>query len=81
MNPPLFINDIEVVTINPMMKTFSLVAHMKVVPMQMYTPEIQLEVQRQIRIAVNYLIVEGFITDPEIEPWNMTLTGMCHPPS
>lgn len=81
MNPPLFINDIEVVSINPMLKTFSLVAHMKVVPLQMYTPEIISEVQRQVQIAVKYLVVEGFISDPKAEPWQMLLTGMCHPPT
>ena len=77
---PLIIKDVEVVNINPVLKSFSVIVHVQAAPLQMHTPEVQEHVNHRVRYAVKYLVDEGFIPDPHDESWRCTISGICHPP-
>lgn len=75
----IILRDVEVTTLNPTTKTFSLVVHVKAAPIQMHTPQVQEHVNSRVRAAVKYLVDEGFIPDPHDESWKCVISGICHP--
>lgn len=75
----IILRDVEVTTLNPVTKTFSLVVHVKAAPLQMHTPEVQERVSLRVQSAVKYLVDEGFIPDPHKESWKCIIAGVCHP--
>lgn len=74
------LGDVEVTNINPDLKTFSVIVHVKAAPMQMHTPEIKAHVNHRVMYAVRYLVEEGFIpNDPVYGDWKCSIAGVCHP--
>lgn len=78
MNPPLIIHrDVEVVSINLVMRKFTLVVKVTGSPMQLYTPQMQNLIARKVGVAVRYLVAEGFIPDPKKNEWTCEIIGIA----
>jgi len=74
------LGDVEVTNINPVLKSFSLLVHVKAAPMQMASPEVHDHMTRRVQYAVKYLLTEGFIdVDPYKDQWTCEISGVCHP--
>lgn len=81
MTPPLLLQNktVEVISIDPLMKRFSVVVVVKAAPLQIHTPEIQSLIARKVGFAVRELVSEGFIPDPKLDKWQITITGIAEP--
>jgi len=81
VTPPLLLQNktVEVVSIDPLMKTFSIVVVVKAAPLQIYTPQIQALIAKKVAFAVKELVSEGFIPDPKANNWTVTITGIAEP--
>ncbi len=78
MTPPLIIHqDVEVVSINPLTKTFSVIVKVHGSPLQLYTPQMQILMARKVGVAVRYLVAEGFMPDPKANEWRCQITGIA----
>ena len=75
---PIIMRDIEVTSIDPILRTFDLVVHVKATPLQMHTPGVEAHISDRVHYAVRYLVEEGFIPDPMNENWRCTIAGKCH---
>lgn len=81
MTPPLVINDVEVININPLLRYFALIVHLKVLPDQVNAVETSNLLREKVDAAVKYLMAEGFLPDIVKERWLVDIAGVCHPPS
>ena len=78
MVPQLLLrNNVEVVSINPVTKTFALTVTLQVSPLQLYSTFIQKEIAKRVRFAVKYLEAEGFVPDVKKENWHIIITGIA----
>ena len=78
---PIILRDVEVIAINPKLKNYSVLVHVKTTPFQMHTPEVQGHIVERVHYATKYLLDEGFLPDPNEkgEVWACVATGVCHP--
>lgn len=80
MKEPIMIGDVEVVNIDPTCKSFRLHVHLNgVAPNYMVTPLVQGYISHRVKYAVEYMIAEGFIPDPNFDDWQLVIAGICHP--
>jgi hypothetical protein len=80
MKEPIMIDDVEVVNIDPVHRSFRLHVHLAgITPQQLFEEKVQDYVYHRIDCAVNYLVQEGFIPDPRVQVWHCLLVGIAHP--
>lgn len=74
------IDDVEVVNIDPVHRSFRLHVHLAgVKPEEIVERKVQDYIGHRIDCAVNYLVHEGFIPDPRVQVWYCVFCGICHP--
>lgn len=81
MTSPLVINDVEVITINPLLRYFAVIVHLRDLPEQMNVTDTNNLMRNKLRSAINYMMAEGFLPNIVQENWLIDITSVCHPPS
>jgi hypothetical protein len=67
---------VEITSINPLMKTYSVVVKVSVTPIELHTPRVQTMIVKKVAKATNYLVMEGFIPDPSVNKWKINIIGI-----
>jgi hypothetical protein len=79
VTPPIILQDktVEVTSINPLMKTYSVVVKVSVKPLELHTLRVQSMIVKKVARATNYLVMEGFIPDPSVNKWKINIVGIA----
>lgn len=67
---------VEITSINPLMKTYSIVVKVSVKPIELHTLRVQNMIVKKVAKATNYLVKEGFIPDPLVDKWKINIVGI-----
>lgn len=79
MTPSIVLQNktVEITSINPLMKTYSVVVKVSVKPLELHTMRVQHMIVKKVAKATNYLVTEGFIPDPLVEKWKINIVGIA----
>lgn len=69
--------EIEVIHINPLVKSIGIVIHHYQSPTEFMLPDTQMKIIHLVEFGVQYLLQEGFVSGP-LEEWLTHVGGVTH---
>jgi replicative DNA helicase len=80
LNPPLRVGSTEITSVNEKLKSLHITVHLTANPEDIATVLVQKELSRQLTLATNYMMKEGFISsDPTM--WLTHVGAILHNPN